>query len=91
MLIFFISIPMMAQDIPADSIRVVDLDEIILIGREDLNNQKQDKPLSSVDDYLEKSSRITMIKRGNYAWEPAMNNMNSDRLAITIDGMYSLI
>jgi iron complex outermembrane receptor protein len=78
---------MMAQDIPADSIRVVDLDEIILIGREDLNNQKQDKPLSSVDDYLEKSSRITMIKRGNYAWEPAMNNMNSDRLAITIDGM----
>ena len=73
---------MMAQDIPADSIRVVDLDEIILIGREDLNNQKQDKPLSSVDDYLEKSSRITMIKRGNYAWEPAMNNMNSDRLAI---------
>ena len=77
----------MAQDKPNDSIKLVDLDEIIIISRGDLSNQKQDKPLSSVDDYLEKSQKITMIKRGNYAWEPAMNNMNSDRLSITIDGM----
>jgi iron complex outermembrane receptor protein len=87
LLIFFLTFEMMAQDKPNDSIKLVDLDEIIIISRGDLNNQKQDKPLSSVDDYLEKSQKITMIKRGNYAWEPAMNNMNSDRLSITIDGM----
>jgi len=70
-----------------DTNKVVNLDEVILISREELNHQKQEKPLSSVDEYLEKSQKITMIKRGNYAWEPAMNNMNSDRLSVTIDGM----
>ena len=70
-----------------DTSRVVNLDEVIIISREELNHQKQEKPLSSVDEYLEKSQRITMIKRGNYAWEPAMNNMNSDRLSVTMDGM----
>ena len=70
-----------------DSLKVVNLDEIILIGREELSNQKQVKPLSSVEEYLERSLKVTMIKRGNYAWEPALNNMNSDRLTLTIDGM----
>ncbi|MGI9531032.1 TonB-dependent receptor plug domain-containing protein [Lutimonas sp.] len=70
-----------------DSLKTVKLDEIILIGREELSNQKQVKPLSSVDEYLERSLKVTMIKRGNYAWEPALNNMNSDRLSLTIDGM----
>ncbi len=70
-----------------DSLKVVNLDEIILIGREELSNQKQVKPLSSVEEYLERSLKVTMIKRGNYAWEPALNNMNSDRLSLTIDGM----
>ena len=52
-----------------------------------LSNYRQRKTLSSVDAYLEKSNQITMIKRGNYAWEPALNNMTSDRLNVTIDGM----
>ena len=63
------------------------LEEIILVGRRKLSNYRQEKTLSSIDDYLEKSNKITMIKRGNYAWEPAMNNMNSERLNVTIDGM----
>ena len=78
---------MWGQEEGLDSLKTVNLDEIIIISREELNNQKQFKPLSSVEDYLEKSQRINMIKRGNYAWEPAMNNMQSDRLAVTIDGM----
>ncbi|OBX25605.1 iron complex outermembrane receptor protein [Gelidibacter algens] len=63
------------------------LDEITLVGRRKLSNYRQEKTLSSIDDYLEKSNKITMIKRGNYAWEPSMNNMNSERLNVTIDGM----
>ncbi|RXJ50087.1 TonB-dependent receptor domain-containing protein [Gelidibacter gilvus] len=63
------------------------LDEITLVGRRKLSNYRQEKTLASIDDYLEKSNKITMIKRGNYAWEPAMNNMNSERLNVTIDGM----
>ena len=63
------------------------LNEIIVVGRHKLSNYRQEKTLSSIDDYLEKSNKITMIKRGNYAWEAAMNNMTSERLSVTIDGM----
>lgn len=63
------------------------LEEIVLVSRRKLSNYRQEKTLSSLDGYLEKSNKITMIKRGNYAWEPAMNNMNSERLNVTIDGM----
>lgn len=63
------------------------LEEIVLVSRRKLSNYRQEKTLSSIDDYLEKSNKITMIKRGNYAWEPTMNNMVSDRLNVTIDGM----
>jgi iron complex outermembrane receptor protein len=63
------------------------LSQIILVAQRKLSNYRQEKTLSSVDAYLEKSNQITMIKRGNYAWEPALNNMTSDRLNVTIDGM----
>ena len=73
--------------LPNDTLKVVNLDEVIIISREELSNQRQAKPLSSVEEYLEKSLKVTMIKRGNYAWEPTINNMSSDRLSLTIDGM----
>lgn len=76
-----------AQIHEQDTVKIVSLEEVILIGTGDLNNQLEAKPLSSVDEYLEKSSRVNMVKRGNYAWEPAMNNMLSERLSVTIDGM----
>ncbi|WP_103071640.1 TonB-dependent receptor plug domain-containing protein [Aquimarina sediminis] len=66
---------------------VTHLDEITVVGRRKLSNYRQEKTLSSIDEYLEKSNRVTMIKRGNYAWEPTLNNMASDRLSVTIDGM----
>ncbi|TNJ44267.1 TonB-dependent receptor [Tamlana fucoidanivorans] len=64
-----------------------ELEKIIVVAERKLSNYRQEKTLSSVDTYLEKSNRVTMIKRGNYAWEPAINNMISDRLNVTIDGM----
>ncbi|PKH49924.1 TonB-dependent receptor [Tenacibaculum sp. Bg11-29] len=65
------------------------LKEIIIISkkRKDVDNKKYIKPLSSLDQFLEESSKINMIKRGNYAWEPTINNMISDRISVTIDGM----
>ncbi|PKG50041.1 TonB-dependent receptor [Olleya sp. 1-3] len=63
------------------------LEEVIVLGRRKLSNYRQEKTLSSIDEFLEKSNKITMIKRGNYAWEPSINNMTSDRLSVTIDGM----
>ncbi|WP_418637228.1 TonB-dependent receptor plug domain-containing protein, partial [Winogradskyella sp.] len=63
------------------------LEEVLVLSRRKLSNHRQEKTLSSIDDYLEKSNKITMIKRGNYAWEPTINNMASERLVVTIDGM----
>ncbi len=89
----FILIPSknsIAQEIK-DSVYTLDtikqLDEIVVTGRRKLSNYRQEKTLSSIDQYLEKSNKITMIKRGNYAWEPTINNMVSDRISVTIDGM----
>ncbi|WP_461597542.1 TonB-dependent receptor plug domain-containing protein [Winogradskyella sp.] len=63
------------------------LEEVVIKTRRKLSSYRQEKTLSSIDDYLEKSNNVTMIKRGNYAWEPTINNMVSDRLVVTIDGM----
>ena len=63
------------------------LSQIIVVAQRKLSNYRQKKTLASVDEYLEKSNQVTMIKRGNYAWEPALNNMTSERLNVTIDGM----
>lgn len=96
-IILFILITVMFQSIHSqDKKKNVDtlevhkfLKEVIIIGkkRKNVDNKKYIKPLSTLDQFLEESSKITMIKRGNYAWEPAINNMLSDRISITIDGM----
>jgi iron complex outermembrane receptor protein len=43
---------------------------------------------SSADALLQKNERITLMRRGNFALEPVLNGMASDRLNITIDGMH---
>ncbi|WP_231628670.1 TonB-dependent siderophore receptor [Mangrovimonas sp. ST2L15] len=73
---------------PRVSPDTLNLQEVIVLAPHKLNHYKQDKPLSSIDDYLEKAQRVGMIKRGRYAWEPSLNNMTSERLNVTIDGMY---
>lgn len=74
--------------LPQDSIIRINLDEVILISaRKTLDYHKQPKPLSSLDEYLESSKKVDMVKRGAYAWEPTLNNMYSERLSVTIDGM----
>ena len=77
-----------AQEVVPDSILPVNLSEVIVVSsRKQINPQQHKKPLSGLDEYLESSRNITMIKRGGYAWEPAMNGMTSERLSVTIDGM----
>ncbi|MCZ4319326.1 TonB-dependent receptor [Aequorivita viscosa] len=80
--------PLYAQEIPADSLKLINLNEVIVISTaKQLDHQKQRKPLSTLDEFLESSRSIKMVKRGAYAWEPTMNDMASERLAVTIDGM----
>lgn len=69
-----------------DTIKTDLLKEVVIIHKRTLSD-KTDKPLSTLDKYLEKADMINMIKRGAYAWEPFLNGMTSERSVITIDGM----
>ena len=42
---------------------------------------------ASIDEHLGKLSKVEMVRRGNYAWEPVVNNMATERVSTTIDGM----
>jgi iron complex outermembrane receptor protein len=77
-----------------DSIQVVDsinhsltLKEIIITAKQGINRDRQAKPLSTIEEYLQDSEKVNMIKRGNYAWEPTINNMSTERISVTVDGM----
>lgn len=77
-----------AQDMALDTLSLVNLNEVIVVSTgNQVDHQKQRKPLSTLDEFLESSRSIQMVKRGAYAWEPSMNGMTSERLAVTIDGM----
>ena len=84
---FLISVTLFAQQEPEDSIVVKPLNEVIIIGKKSKLYQKQSKPLATIDEYLQQSSKVDMIKRGGYAWEPIINSMATERTLITIDGM----
>ena len=64
-----------------------ELKEVILIGKKANLYEKQSKSLGSIDEFLQQSPKVDMIKRGAYAWEPILNNMPSERTLVTIDGM----
>src|SRR5690625_3771029 len=68
-----------AQEIPIDSLENIILEEVIVLpsGQDDL--KLENKSLGSIDNYLEKSSAVNMIKRGAYAWEPMLHGMSSER------------
>lgn len=70
-----------------DSIKSINLNEIIVIKKASSLDQKQFKPLATIDEYLQKAGTVDMIKRGGYAWEPTINNMSTERTVVTIDGM----
>ncbi|MBW2960881.1 TonB-dependent receptor plug domain-containing protein [Mesonia aestuariivivens] len=70
-----------------DSIPVL-LGEVHLIKILKKQLETEMKMAVSVDEYLASSDNISFIKRGAYAWEPLLNNMNTERSIITIDGMH---
>ncbi|MBX9807905.1 MAG: TonB-dependent receptor [Flavobacteriaceae bacterium] len=83
----FISPMSIAQEKPVDSLTPKDLKEVIVIGKKTQLDQKQAKPLATIDEYLQQSTKVDMIRRGSYAWEPMINNMTTERTLVTIDGM----
>ncbi|MDR3180620.1 MAG: hypothetical protein LBT61_01660 [Prevotellaceae bacterium] len=80
--------PAYAQQQAPDTIPLsFNLREIVISAKAGINHDRQAKPVGSVEEYLQNSEKINMIKRGNYAWEPSINNMTTERISITIEGM----
>lgn len=86
-LLVFFSFMLLAQEKENDSVVPVDLNEIIVIRKKTALHQKQPKYLTTVEDYLQQSTKVSMVKRGAYAWEPLINSMATERTVVTIDGM----
>jgi len=86
-LCFFVPKMSIAQEKPVDTITPKDLKEVIVIGKKAQLYQKQAKPLATIDEYLQQSTKVDMIRRGSYAWEPMVNSMTTERTLVTIDGM----
>ncbi|MCF8274630.1 MAG: TonB-dependent receptor [Flavobacteriaceae bacterium] len=84
---YLISLWSFSQNKEQDSVKITNLEEIILIGHKAALYEKEIKSLGTVDEFLQQSSKVDMIKRGAYAWEPIINNMATERTLITIDGM----
>ena len=84
--LIFLSLKSFAQNQKSDSAKTKDIESVIIISTNNLAN-KEEKPLSTVDEYLQNSTKIDMIRRGAYAWEPIINNMPTERTLVTIDGM----
>lgn len=88
LVLIFLGITCYSQENQNDSInKNIHLEEIIITGNTKSLYLKQSKSLSTIDEFLGKSSKINMVKRGGYAWEPLINNMATERTVITIDGM----
>ena len=71
----------------SDSIKTRQLKEVTVTGKTGLDSINESKPLSSIDEYIQKLPKVNPIKRGGYAWEATLNNMATERISVTLDGM----
>lgn len=88
LIVFFLSLSFcftFSQE--ADSIKTKELKEVLVVGTKATLHEKQTKTLATLDEFLQKSTKVDLIKRGAYAWEPIINGMATERTVVTIDGM----
>lgn len=70
-----------------DSLDTENLAEVVIIASPDSDHLDENKVLGSLEDNLEESTSVNMVRRGAYAWEPMLNGMSVERSLITLDGM----
>ena len=75
--------------LPTDSIySEVNLSEIAIYSELSSQANRPAKGyLASIDEFLQSLSGVSMVRRGGFAWEAMVNNMSTERLSTTIEGM----
>ena len=76
--------------LPADTIPTSSLliDEVVVVSKAG-NGQKRSAKgqVASIEEHLAELSHVDLVRRGSYALEPVVNNMATERVSTTIDGM----
>ena len=64
------------------------LDEVVIVSEAGRGRKRSVKgQVASIDEHLSELRHVNLVRRGSYAWEPVVNNMQMERLSTTIDGM----
>ena len=64
------------------------LDEVVIVSEAGRGRKRSVKgQVASIDEHLSELKNVNLVRRGSYAWEPVVNNMQTERLSTTIDGM----
>lgn len=87
MLLLLIPILLVSQ--PDSTDRHVDINEVVIsgVGRGGLQKRSDKGVAASIDEHLAELNHVDLIRRGSYAMEPVVNNMQDERVSTTIDGM----
>ena len=74
---------------PQDSVfKEATIDEVVVSATVGTGKKAVSKGrVASIDEHLSQLSKVEMVRRGSYAWEPVVNNMSTERVSTTIDGM----
>ena len=68
--------------------RAQNLDEVVIVSDAGHGRKRSVKgQVASIDEHLSELQHVSLVRRGSYAWEPVVNNMQTERLSTTIDGM----
>ena len=71
-----------------DTITHQDLDEVVIVSASAKGSRRSVKgEVVNIDEHLSELSHVALIRRGSYALEPTINNMQTERISTTIDGM----
>ncbi|MBP5715895.1 MAG: hypothetical protein J6W69_02135, partial [Bacteroidales bacterium] len=65
-----------------------EIDEVVVVtSANDSRRRSLKGQTASIDEHLSELSHVNLVRRGSYAWEPVVNNMTTERVSTTIDGM----
>ncbi len=63
------------------------VDEVVVVSRGQGGKRSAKGQVATIDEHLRELDHVELVRRGSYAWEPMVNNMQTERLSTTIDGM----
>ena len=63
------------------------LEEVVVVANGQGGKRSAKGQVASIDEHLKELNHVELVRRGSYAWEPTVNNMQTERVSTTIDGM----